>query len=162
MSEDKTYTRIRWNRDVVKVQFLDASTGDDKLYVVYNGFGCTHLIKARSFTDAWDEWLDNEPTIPERRVFEAYGFPTEELYDRFCDELSEVGLESAYAWVESFNANLNDEDSWKKIELNTGRITVPDDYPKLIEGYELQPNSSGTGIVDVGHYTYMIELKVCK
>lgn len=32
------------------------------------------------------------------------------------------------------------------------------DYPELVEGYELQSNSTGTGIVDVGHYAWLEEL----
>jgi len=31
------------------------------------------------------------------------------------------------------------------------------DYPELIEGYEMQDNCSGTGIVNVGHYSWMNE-----
>jgi hypothetical protein len=38
-------------------------------------------------------------------------------------------------------------------------VSVPDDYPYVIEGYEQQSNSSGTGIVDVGHYVWAAELK---
>jgi hypothetical protein len=33
-----------------------------------------------------------------------------------------------------------------------------DDWPELVEGYEMQSNCSGTGIVDVGHYAWLREM----
>jgi hypothetical protein len=174
MTDDKRYTRIRFNFDVVKVEFLEASHGG-KLYLAGHEWGVTHLIKAANESDAHAEWLDNQPTVPEDELYEAYGFPTNELYDRFC-ELSKAGLDAAYAWVKWWN---EDEQSprnkcvhnvmnictypnrWQEIELNTSGITVPNDFPMLIEDYDYQPNFSGTGVVNIGQYHWMKFWKLC-
>jgi len=40
--------------------------------------------------------------------------------------------------------------------------TKSETIPELIEGYEMQSNFSGTGIVNVGHYSWMHEADLDK
>lgn len=120
-------------------------------------FGATHLIHASSFGAAWGAWIDESPTIDQDEVFEAYGIDD-------CKEMA--------AWKDTHPAPMTmfDHSEWeawiagKKAEAlrilaqwdaDAGQ-GLRQDYPELIEGYEMQDNSSETGIVDVG-YSWMRE-----
>lgn len=98
------------------------------LVVIFNECGYTHLIYADGEGSAWDAWLDEQETVPPEDVHEAYG-----TFDRMI----EAGFDREHATKnarEYYEQNADQE--WE-----------------LIEGYEYQANATGTGIVEVGHYT---------
>lgn len=108
----------------------------DKYFMVYNEFGLTHLICAANVSDAWEEWLDNQPAIADEDLWMAYGFPSKKSYDLYCKLENEEDQETFLSSLEGFD-NLDLE---------------------LAEGYEYMPNFGGTnGIVDVGHYIQIAE-----
>jgi len=99
------------------------------------------LIRARSFEKAWEIWVDESETIPESEIPEAYGF---DGWDS-DGEKSETEYSPETA-EERFKAAVKKAEAGKR------------DYPELVEGYEYQSNSSGTGIVSVSHYVWLREL----
>ena len=98
-------------------------------------FGCehgvTHVIRTRTFEQAWEIAIDESPTISDELsdIAEAYGY-----YGPDC--LNDAGE----SWHDAVRGAKNCEN-----------------FPELIEGYEYQSNMSGTGIVDVGHYAWLRE-----
>ena len=146
MSDDKCYTHIRFRGSVVKVEFIDEGWDGFPLFVIGHEFGPTHLIRANHLSSAYEVWVDEQPTVPVEDLWEAYGFNSEESYNEFCS-LFNQGLKEE-AWVIAKNDGIEGEG-----------VSVPDDYPYVIEGYEQQSNSSGTGIVDVGHYVWVAEFE---
>lgn len=114
------------NGNVEQVEFIndygDGLTGI--LFLIGHEFGWTHLVNAECMTDAEDAWLDEQPTVPEDELWEAYGFKSREDYEAF-----------------------NDTPGAKE-------------YPNLVEGYLPQSNSTGTGVVEVGHYHNIVEVHI--
>lgn len=145
-----------------EVKFIDdygLSCGTNgSFFVVGNEFGATHLIHASSYEDAWDAWLDEQPTIAEDGLIEAYSPGNEK--GSFLDEAIDVYPgRSEGRWT---------EEDWTKIRASAkaaldamaSAASGPQgsgEYPELVEGYEFQSNTSGTGVVDVGHYTTINE-----
>jgi len=116
---------------------------DGPLWVFGEECGPEMLIRARSFADAWDIMLDESPPIPEDEIYEAYGF------DGWCDggyERTQTVYSPATA-KKRFERAIADAEAGER------------DYPELLEGYEYQPNSSGTGIVSVSDYAWLREFE---
>jgi len=113
---------INYREQLTQVELLGSGdlTGE-KLFVIGNEFGATHLVTAYDACSAWEEWLDEQPTIPDDEVREAYGFDTQEAM---------------------------------------GKAREDDNPIELIEGYEYQANCTGTGIVNVDHYTWISEATI--
>jgi hypothetical protein len=103
-----------------------------RLWLFGEEYGPTMLIRARSFADAWEIMLDESPTIPESDVPEAYGY-----HDNGPIETAKQRLDADVK----------------------AAIDGVADYPELLEGYEYQPNSSGTGIVSVSEYAWLREFE---
>lgn len=152
---------VKHGHDPVTVEFLDesglSSSGCDSFFVAGFEHGPHVLIHARSFENAWEAWVDQSATIPESELIEAYG-----IVDDYRDEYTAAhGPVPAWsdqpawrAWHDAFyvacHARLK--------ELGDKAHDTGDNYPELIEGYEMQSNSSGTGIVSMGHYAWMNEI----
>jgi len=126
-----------------------------EFFVAGHEFGASVLIHADSFESAWEAWIDECETIPESELPEAYGVPD-------SDEM--------HMWRKS-NGHLRNEEWSKAYDAECARIlrawgdaadAGEREYPELIEGYEMQSNCSGTGIVDVGHYAWMNEADLSK
>ena len=136
------FTRIRFYDRVEKVQFLDPGSPGDRLFVMGEQFGVTHLILAGCMEDAYDEWMDSQPTIPASELWQAHGFSSPETYQEFCRLFEMQHKEEAWAIAKSEG-------------IEGGSVTVPEDFPALIEGFEYQPNFSGTGVVNVSEYLWI-------
>ena len=139
--------------DGLEVKFQDEyglSCGSNaEWFVAGHEFGPSVLIHAQSFEDAWGAWIDEASTIPENEVFEAYG----------VDDSEEMASwREAHPIASYFGPEY---DTWAAARLVEARRILCDwedkaragerEYPELIEGYEMQSNCSGTGIVDVGN-----------
>ena len=154
MADDRQFTHIRLDDKTYMVQWLgEPCTKAERryggnLYVVGHEFGPTHLIGARHFEAAYEWYLDNLIPMASEYVYIAYDFPSMGSMDKFS-ALHRKDPAAAYAWVKA-----------EGIELNTDGITVPTDFPELIEGYEYQPNATGSGIVDVGVHVWFRVLGV--
>jgi hypothetical protein len=146
MSNDKRYTRIRFRGSVVKVEFIDEGWDGCPLFVIGHEFGPTHLIRAQHLSSAYEAWVDEQPTVSVEDLWEAFGFNSEESYKEFCLLFDQGMKEEAWAIAQADG-------------IEGEGVSVPDDYPYVIEGYEQQSNSSGTGIVDVGHYVWVAEFE---
>jgi len=115
---------------------------DGPLWIFGQEYGPTMVIRARSFETAWEIAVDESPTIEPEDVPEAHG------YDGWCSggykRVMEVySPETAKERFEFAVRAAQEEGS---------------EHPDLLEGYEYQSNSSGTGIADVGHYVWLREL----
>jgi hypothetical protein len=105
--------------------------GDGPLWLYGQEFGCSMVIRARSFEQAWGIMLDESFTIEDSEVWEAYGYNSEEEYAAVCDRIMAEEADGVYP-----------------------------EWPGLAEGYEYQSNFTGTGIVDVGHYSWLREAEL--
>jgi hypothetical protein len=146
MPDDKKYTCIRYghSRAIARVEFIDEGWNGCPLFLLGHEFGPTHLIRASSFDDAWEAWVDSQNTVAEDDLWEAYGFDSEDSYKAFNLLFGQDLKEQA--WVIA-----------KADGIEGCGVTVPNDYPLLAEGYEYQSNASGTGIVEVGHYAWVAD-----
>ena len=132
------------------------SSSNDEFFVAGDDGGTWILIHARSFEDAWEAWIDERPTIPESELPEAYGVDDMPEMTAWKEVNPYPGAGPEFqAWVERKNP--------EAIRILPARDTAARDgngeYPELIEGYEMQSNFTGTGIVDVGHYLWMRQAK---
>lgn len=118
------------------------------LYAIGHEFGVTDIYLVSCEQDAMDQWLDDQPTIPVDEIHEAYN-----AYDHLRAHLKNKGHEdtqqlrnfcnryaSVYFDIESQNHDVR----YKAWDLD--------------EAYQLQPNATGTGIVNVGHYQTLFEV----
>lgn len=122
-------------------------TFDDRgdLYVFGDEYGPTLVIRAESFSSAWEIAIDESRSIELDEVPEAYGF-----------------------WIHGDNKLwwAKDEESDRiygpyssKESAHDAVYTIMESQERdLAEGYEYQPNGTGTGIVNVGHYVWLSEL----
>jgi hypothetical protein len=161
---DEIVFSVEWNGRTVEIKkFIDdygIGSRNCEFFVAGHEFGprciiprC--LIHADGFGAAHGAWIDEQPTIPEDELIEAYGIvDDDELlaeYEKANGPCPEYWRGEAWkAWHDGYKAACR-----KRLqELGEDR----DNPPELIEGYEYQDNASGTGIVDVGHYSWMNEI----
>lgn len=157
-SDDFHLTVVSSSSDARKIDFLDESglsSDNDQFFIAGDESGPWILIHARSFEDAWEAWIDERPTIPESELPEAYGVPDSPEIEVWKDANPSPHYVSP-EW-KTWRDALHTEEL--RILKAWGEAADGDErpYPELIEGYEMQSNISGTGIVDVGHYSWMRE-----
>lgn len=119
-----------------------------KLFIVGNEYGYTHIVHAENESDAHSAALDEMHTIEESEVSEAYN-----SYDKLLERMEIKGYENdlqlrcfCTRWADFFfhvDAELGH--NWGCWELD--------------EAYQYQSNLIGTGIVNVGHYRDLSEIK---
>lgn len=119
-----------------------------KWFVCGFEFGPTMLVRADSDSSAYEIWVDESPTIEAGDVHEAYG-----AFDRLLEAMEVLGHVNDYA-LRDFCSRW---DEWY-FEVSTRGPDAWDNW-ELLEGYRMQSNSSGTGIVDMGHYEWMRPLE---
>jgi hypothetical protein len=142
------------------IKFIDdyglSCGSNDQFFLAGQQFGATHLIHSSSYESAYEAWVDESLTISEEELTEAYGLPDSPEIDAWkethpaptfyrsnewnawCEALHAEEVRVFKQWGEDADAHLRE-------------------HPDLIEGYEYQSNSTGTGIVDMGHYAWMNE-----
>lgn len=118
-------------------------------YVFGHEYGATHVIRARGESSAYEIWVDEQLTIAPDEVHEAYG-----AFDKLVKWLVARGHEetSTLRGFANRYASL-----FFTMSIAKGADNVWDEWP-LLEGYEMQSNSTDTGIVNVGHYAWYHEL----
>lgn len=120
-------------------------------------FGSERLIIADSFSDAWEEMLDDAEAIEPAEVPEAYGLESQEELDAIEAFASHDGTEPTREQFKLVREIL------KRGTCNWDGVDDPGldplaivDFPCLLEGYEYKPNfGNSTGIVSVGHYAWL-------
>lgn len=151
-----------------KVEYLNEEgtpSDNSAFFLAGHEFGASVLVHIRAyrgdgFETAYGAWIDSCPTIPEKELVEAYG-PADRCGGSFLDvahaELSEInapyGSEAWYALVAKIHARAKELLDEAETEARDGG----GNYPGLIEGYRMQDNCSGTGVVSVGDYEWMRE-----
>jgi hypothetical protein len=135
------------NPDNVRLEFLSRfgnpiryyDDGWGPLWLCQNTMGVVGIIRCQS--EAYEIWGDEfRKPIEEDEVHEAYG-----TFDRLVDLMVARGHENdvrlrrfCYSWAPVWFA--------AKSHLQRNQ---DGDWPDLIEGYEYQANSTGTGIVTI-------------
>jgi hypothetical protein len=140
-----------------------------KLFVVSHEFGASAVIHAQHDSEAWDAYIDEEKTIDTSELHEAYGFYLMQACKCFEQNLTAP-------WYVLCDRSFHDDSigeivSEAVLKCTGDRLTVGGAFTTkehaqqfalefacenecaVIEGYKQQSNSSGTGIVNVGHYT---------
>ena len=133
-----------------------SASGNESWFIAGFEFGPQVLIHSRSYGDAWEAWVDESKTIPEEELPEAYGIdetPEMAAWKESHPAPQYGGAGSAWdEWVKAKNAEaMRILQQWDE----DARARTREDYPELVEGYEMQSNCTGTGIVDMGHYAWM-------
>lgn len=113
-------------------------------------YGPMHLIRADSEQSAYEIFVDEQPTIEASEIHEAYN-----AFDKLVEWLVERGHENT-STLRGF-ANRWDDLFFKMALANAGD-DFWDEWP-LDEAYAMQSNSSGTGIVNLGHYVWYRKLE---
>lgn len=121
----------------------------NRWYVFGHEYGATHVIRARGESSAYEIWVDEQSTIAPDEVHEAYG-----AFDKLVEWLVARGHENTSTLRGFANRYAS---LFFALSIAKGTDNVWDEWP-LIEGYEMQSNSTGTGIVNVGHYAWYREL----
>ncbi len=143
---------------------LDGSLADTdtKWFVAGFEFGVSWLIavpayRGDGFEAAWGAWVDSLPAIPVEELPEAYG-PEGTPDGSFLDMAFAAARETSPGYGSAaWDAHIAAIEAHAKRMLESYTDENPDKYPDLIEGYENQDNSSGTGVVSMGHYAHMSE-----
>lgn len=129
--------------------------GYGKLFVYCCEFGPMRVIRAQSWEDAYEIAIDEAKTITPDEVPEAYG-----QWDAFAEWICErTGTEregGSPGWCHVCKFVNEYLPVWFRIKSEEWREDGT--WPDLQEGYEYQSNSSGTGIVNTGHYEQLFEL----
>lgn len=100
--------KIRGNDfSIITVDWYDV-TGDKKSPVFLGGneICSTTLIRADNWSDAWDEFIDQSPTIDPTDVYMAYGFNSMEELDHWLLHKAEDDhrdLVSGYEYQSNFS-----------------------------------------------------------
>lgn len=126
----------------------DASPYHNTQWILFgHEYGPTHLIRSWGESTAHEIWIDEQPTIENSEIPEAYN-----AFDKLVAWLEERGHEStstlrhfANRWASLFfdiSVRNSGEDD-----------TFWDNWP-LDEAYQQQSNATGCGIVNVGHHEW--------
>jgi hypothetical protein len=129
--------------------------------------GATHIVHVESYRgdgyeSAWGAWIDGCPTIPESELVEAYGPPSTKDGGSFLDmAFAEAREENIPPFTPEWDKAMARVHERAETLMKRCAQDAQDgigEYPELVEGYESQDNASGgTGVVDVGHYSWMEE-----
>ena len=122
-----------------------------KLYVFGNEYGYTHLVHSQNESDAHSAWVDTCHTIEASEVPEAHN-----AFDKLLEFMVAKGHEN--------NVQLREfctrwSDFYFYADTKDANFTGAWDRWELDEAYQMQSNSTGTGIVNMGHNSHMTKLK---
>lgn len=115
-----------------------------QLWAYGHEYGYSHLVHCQHEGDGYSAHIDESPTIDESEVHEAYDSHeklSKYLISKGHEDNQELNL-FCLRWAETFF----------RIATRDANYTGAWDNWNLSEGYEYQSNSSGTGIVNTGHY----------
>lgn len=121
-----------FTRSGYPIRFYSDDSGSPFWYVC-NEYSVTSIIQARTESDAWECHLDEF----------ACRVAPEDLHDAYIDPDTD----------DCFTKEKFESFDWESCH-ETG------DYPELVQGYEHQPNSTGTGIVSVSDNEYPFPLTI--
>ena len=145
----------------------DDSNGE--CYVFRNTFGVECIVCANGESAAWETMVDESKPIDQDELHEAYGLYLMQAKSCFAPDNGED-------WYVLLNTNFHDKGSIvseSTLKCNGDRLTtghvfatkqdaiehalefIQENELDLIEGYEYQSNSTGTGIVSIDHNTQM-------
>lgn len=125
------------------VKVIDEYGYDDKPWHIFgHEYGPTHLIRARNESEAYEIWIDEQSTIEADEVHEAYN-----AFDKLVAWLESRGHENT-STLRHFATRY--DDLFFAMSVAKADDEFWDNWP-LDEAYQMQSNSTGTGIVNVGH-----------
>jgi hypothetical protein len=162
------------------MRFYDDGSFYDQYFAYGHEFGTTHVIRCDNESDAYYIAIDESPTIEWEEIPEAYGFYFMQAKSCFAPDNGEPwhilcdtnfhGRDSQ--WLDNHKARMVSESvlkctgdrlcigepfATKKEAIEFALEFIREHELDLIEGYQYQSNSTGTGIVDEGHYCWLRE-----
>ncbi len=150
MVSDKEIVNVKWYK--VDIPFEDFGMG--RLFVISNEFGPCFVSRNLNMCDAHEDYLDHANPIEEDELLEAYSvFDT--MADWLCQK-NQIDRNNRSEWLRVCKFI----DAWKEDFFQF--MVKSDDYDmELCEGYQYQPNASGTGVVWEGHHLHISEVEEC-
>jgi len=135
--------------------------GGDRLFVVSDACGnfgyCARVIRCDSMESAYGIHLDESPTVPIDEIWETVAWSIPDSRDRWGQPIKASLADMPWgrdcttrncrtSRIAQFKATGEVFQSGEAMELD------------LVEGFERQDNSSGSGVVNVGHYLHITEI----
>jgi hypothetical protein len=169
------------------MKFYDNGSFYDSYFAYGHEFGTSLVIRCEGECSAYGIAIDESPTIEPDEIPEAYGFyfmqakscfapdngePWYVLVESYSDFRGESGMVSESVLKCTGNRRclgefvLSESGIWefhpksfptKAEAIAYAMETIQRHELDLVEGYQHQSNSSGTGIVNVGHYEWLRE-----
>ncbi len=148
---------IKTNLGPRNVRVEDDGWGN--LYVAGHAFGPTHLLRHRSLDAAWEAWVDLLPTIETDDLPEAFGLYIMHHGSQhyLCSDHEHIGILTHVVGPRVAHRVVSSHLSHEEA-MDACYECVREHELGLCEGYELQSNATGTGIVDMGPYAWMNSL----
>lgn len=115
----------------------------DRFYVISHEYGPARIVHARAEHDAYNVHLDESKTIPESELVEAYNV-ADMLEKHLIKKGNQDGghmIDFCRRFAQTYFDMLTARREYDKLELD--------------EAYRHQSNTTGTGIVEVGHYEHI-------
>jgi len=155
---DITSAIVNWRGKDYPVKVYDDGYGE--WHLIGQEFGPTLLVLAKGQSSAFDIWLDESPTIDSDDLPEAYGF----YLMQACKWSDRQSTAPWYVCSDDHGKPTSES----VLVCNGDRNTIGGPFQtaeaaraycmeyvaenelSLVEGYDYQSNSSGTGIVNVG------------
>lgn len=135
--DDETLVKaVRTAHDGERCNLPIADNGEGQLWLYEESFGPMGVVRAKTWEKAYEAVQDYiMRVVPESDLLEAYGFSIVKHNGRYhvCSELLEGGVRE-----------FSDELDAREFVL----VYVLENHVPLVEGFEYQPNGTGTGIVE--------------
>ena len=155
------------------MKFYDDGSFYDQYWVYGNECGTSLVIRCDGECSAYEIAIDESPTIEPDEIPEAYGFyfmqakscfapDNGEQWYILCDtnfhgkEIGEMVSQSVLKCQDDRRC-IGGEFATKEEAIEFALEFIQEHECELIEGYQYQSNSSGTGIVNEGHYCWLRE-----
>jgi hypothetical protein len=149
------------------MRFYDDGSFYDQFFAYGHEFGTSLVIRCHSLEQAYDIAIDESNTIEPDEVPEAYGFylmqakhwnaPDNGEKWYICSDVDNHGETVSETILECRGDRqcIGDAFDSRGAAIDFALQYIRDNDINLIEGYRYQDNSTGTGIVNTGHYEWI-------
>jgi hypothetical protein len=149
------------------MRFYDDGSFYDQFFAYGHEFGTMLVIRTNDESTAYDIAIDESPTIAPDEVPEAYGFYLMQAKSCFapdngekwyvCSDVDNHGKTVSETILKCTGDRqcIGDAFDTREAAIAYALQYIGANELDLIEGYQYQSNSTGTGIVNVGHYEWI-------
>lgn len=148
------------------MKFYDDGSFYSAYFAYGHEFGTSLVIRTNNESNAYEIAIDESRTIEPDEVPEAYGFYFMQAKSCFAPDKGEPWyicsdtefgqmVSEAVLKCTGDRKCIGDTFATREDALQFALEFIQEHECELIEGYQYQSNSSGTGIVNVGHYEWL-------